>query len=166
MRVRDAREKRRRKPIAFRRQRAAASASTPRLRPRRFAPARGFFRAAACELIAPMSVFLSSGLPTRNVWMRSRNFLMTVGINPFLHEQPRAGATNVALIEINSADDAFDGLINRRVLEQNVRRLAAEFERELLGARRRRAAAHLATSRQSRSVPIVRAIAFPTSVLP
>ena len=78
-----------------------------------------------------MSVFLSSGLPTRNVWMRSRSFLMTVRINPFLHEQPRAGAADVALVEINSRDDAFDGLINRRVLEQNVRRLAAEFEREL-----------------------------------
>ena len=57
---------------------------------------------------------------------------MTVGINPFLHEQPRAGATDVALVEINSGDDAFDGLINRRVLEQNVRRLAAEFERQFL----------------------------------
>ena len=55
---------------------------------------------------------------------------MAVGINSFLHEQPRAGAANVALVKINSVDDAFNGLVKRRVFEHNIRRLAAEFERE------------------------------------
>src|ERR1700722_4198914 len=48
----------------------------------------------------------------------------------FLHEQARTGAADVALIEINSRDDAFDGLVDRRVLKNDVRRLATEFERE------------------------------------
>ena len=59
-------------------------------------------------------------------------FLDDRGIDSFLHEQPRTRATNMTLIKINSVDDTFDGLINRCVLEQNVRRLSAEFERELL----------------------------------
>ena len=36
------------------------------------------FSSCGLELIAPISVFLSSGLPTRNVWMRSRSFLVTL----------------------------------------------------------------------------------------
>ena len=52
--------------------------------------------------------------------------------NAFLHEQARAGATNVALIEINSGDDSFDRLIDRRVFENDVRRFAAKLERQLL----------------------------------
>ena len=38
----------------------------------------------------------------------------------------------MALIEINSGDDAFDRLIDRRVFKNNVRGFAAELERELL----------------------------------
>ena len=79
-----------------------------------------------------MSVFLSSGLPTRSVGMRSRNLRMTVRENAFLHEQPRAGAADVPLVEIDPGDDALDRLVDRRVLENDVRRLAAELEREFL----------------------------------
>ena len=50
----------------------------------------------------------------------------------FLHEQTRAGAADVPLVEIDAGDDAFDRLIERRVFENDVRRLAAELERELL----------------------------------
>ena len=52
--------------------------------------------------------------------------------NAFLDEQARASATNVALVEINSGDDAFDRLIDRRIFENNVRGFAAELEREPL----------------------------------
>ena len=52
--------------------------------------------------------------------------------NALLHEQPRAGAADVALIEEDAADDALDRLIDRRVLEDEVRGLSAELERELL----------------------------------
>ena len=79
-----------------------------------------------------MSVFLSSGSPTRRVEMRSRNLRMTVAENAFLHEQPRTGTANVALIEINSGDNSFNRLIDRRVFENDVGRLAAEFERQFL----------------------------------
>ena len=84
------------------------------------------------ELIAPMSVFLSSGLPTRNVAMRSRNLRMTAGKIPSCTSKTRAGAADVALIEINAGDDAFDGLIDRRVFENDVGGFAAELEREFL----------------------------------
>ncbi len=52
-------------------------------------------------------------------------------INAFLHQQPRTGAADVALVEKDSVDDSFDGLIDRGVLENNVGRLAAEFQREM-----------------------------------
>ena len=54
-------------------------------------------------------------------------------INSFLHKKTRAGAADMALIEINAGDDAFNGLIEGRVFENNVRGFAAQFERQLLG---------------------------------
>ena len=48
----------------------------------------------------------------------------------FLDEQPRAGAADVALVEEDAVDDAFDGLVERGVVEDDVGRLAAEFEGE------------------------------------
>ncbi len=58
----------------------------------------------------------------------------------FLDEQPRTGAADVALVEEDAVDDALDGLVERRVLEDDVGRLAAQFERQpLAGAGRRRA---------------------------
>src|SRR5699024_10980330 len=47
-----------------------------------------------------------------------------------LHEQARAGAADVALVEEDPLDDALDGLVDRGVLEDDVGRLAAELERE------------------------------------
>ncbi len=49
-----------------------------------------------------------------------------------LHEQPRAGAAHLALVEEDAVDDALDGLVERGVVEDDVGRLAAEFEREPL----------------------------------
>ncbi len=50
----------------------------------------------------------------------------------FLHEQARPRAAHVALVEEDPVDDAFDGLVERGVLEDDVRGLAAQFERHLL----------------------------------
>ena len=79
-----------------------------------------------------MSVFLSSGLPTRKRRDAIAQFADHGGKNSFLDEQARAGAANVALVEIDSGDDAFDGLVDRRVLENDVGRFAAQLERQLL----------------------------------
>ena len=57
----------------------------------------------------------------------------TVAIHALLHEQARAGAADVALVEKDAVhDDALDGLIERGVLEDEVRGFAAEFEGEFL----------------------------------
>ena len=52
------------------------------------------------------------------------------GGDGFLDQQPRTGATDVALVEEDAVDDAFHGLVERRVVEDDVGRLAPEFEGE------------------------------------
>ena len=70
--------------------------------------------------------------------MRSRELPHDDVVHALFDEQARAGAADVALVEVDAVDDAFDGLIERRVGEDDVRRLAAELEREpLLRARER-----------------------------
>src|SRR5262249_17945603 len=53
-------------------------------------------------------------------------------VDRLLHEQPRAGAADVALVEVDAVHDPLDRLVERRVVEDDVRRLAAELERQLL----------------------------------
>ena len=67
-----------------------------------------------------------------------------------MHEQPRAGATHVALIKENPVDDALDRLIQRRVVEHDVRRFATEFQSHLLVRARERAHDDLADFRRPR----------------
>jgi hypothetical protein len=55
-------------------------------------------------------------------------------------EQPRARAAHVALVEEDPVDDALDRLVDRRVVEHDVRRLAAKLHRHL-PVRARRAGA-------------------------
>ncbi len=55
--------------------------------------------------------------------------------NRFLNEQSRSRATDVALIEEDPVDDAFDHLVDRCVFEDDVRTLTTEFEGQVLGAR-------------------------------
>ena len=50
----------------------------------------------------------------------------------FLHQQPRARAADVALVEEDAVDDALDRLVERGVREDDVGRLAAELERVAL----------------------------------
>ena len=54
------------------------------------------------------------------------------GEDALLHEEPRAGAADFALIEVDARDDAFDGLVEARILEDDVGALAAQLEGERL----------------------------------
>ena len=67
-----------------------------------------------------------------------------------MHEQPRAGATHMALIKEDPVDDALDRLIQRRVVEHDVRRFATEFQGHLLVRARERAHDDLADFRRPR----------------
>ena len=58
----------------------------------------------------------------------------------FLHEQARARAAHLALIEPDRVDDAFDDAVEIRVVEDDERALPAELERQLLARSRRRLA--------------------------
>src|SRR2546421_2340689 len=53
-------------------------------------------------------------------------------VDRLLDEQTRAGAADVTLVEVDAVDDALDRLVERGVVEDDVRRLAPELERELL----------------------------------
>src|SRR6266487_2288436 len=66
-----------------------------------------------------------------------------------LHEKPRARAADVPLVEVDAVDDAFDGLVERRVLEDDVGRLASELECEALARPRRGALDELADLRRT-----------------
>ena len=82
--------------------------------------------------------------------MRSLELAHDDVVDALLHEEARAGAAHVALVEVDAVDDAFDGLVDGRVGEDDVRRLAAELEGEALLA-----------------VPAMRFwMRLPTSVLP
>ena len=90
--------------------------------------------AASCaaELIAPMSVFLSSGSPTRSCAIRRFSESSSVVGDRLLHQQPGAGAAHVALVEEDAVDDALDRLVDRGVVEDDVRGLAAQLQGDLL----------------------------------
>ena len=80
------------------------------------------------ELIAPTSVFLSSGSPTRSVAIRGAQQLHQLVGDRLLHQQPGARAAHMALVEEDPLDDALDGLVQRRVVVDDVGRLAAELQ--------------------------------------
>ena len=79
-----------------------------------------------------MSVFLSSGSPTRRVAIRRLSRAEHLVGDRLLHQQPRAGAADVALVEEDAVDDALDRLVDRGVVEDDVGGLAAELEGDLL----------------------------------
>ena len=54
---------------------------------------------------------------------------MSVSAIDLLDEQPRARAAHFALVEIDPVDDALDRLVERRVVEHDVRGLATELQR-------------------------------------
>ena len=92
---------------------------------------------ASCsaELIAPTSVFLSSGSPTRSVAIRRLSRCSTSSATDSWTSSREPGAADVALVEEDAVDDALDGLVERGVVEDDVGRLAAELERDpLVGA--------------------------------
>ena len=53
-------------------------------------------------------------------------------VDRLLDEQARPRAADMALVEVDAVDDALDRLVDRAVVEDDVRRLAAELERQLL----------------------------------
>src|SRR5262249_60760303 len=61
-----------------------------------------------------------------------------------VHRQPRAGAPHVSLVEVDAVDDPLPRLVERGVVEDDVRGLAAEFERQLLAGARELALDRLA----------------------
>ena len=79
-----------------------------------------------------MSVFLSIGSPSRRVAEPALEPLDDLVGDGLLHQQPGARAADVALVEEDAVDDALDRLVDRRVVEDDVRGLAAELQRELL----------------------------------
>ena len=80
--------------------------------------------------MAPTSVFLSSGSPTRSVSMRACSSFGELLGDRLLHEQPGARAADVALVEEDPVDDALDGLVERRVVVDDVGGLAAQLQGE------------------------------------
>ena len=131
----DAGEERRREPEAV--GRAARTAADQRSAPSASPMSESSRILASCsaELIAPTSVFLSSGSPTRSVAIRRLSRSSSSSATRLLHQQAGAGAADVALVEEDAVDDALDGLVDGRVVEDDVGGLAAELEGDpLVGA--------------------------------
>src|SRR5262249_28542746 len=59
-------------------------------------------------------------------------------VNRFLDEQPRTSGADLALAEVDAHEHALEGGIKVGVCEDDVRALAAEFQRHLLQVARRR----------------------------
>ena len=64
--------------------------------------------------------------------MRARSLAYKGSATLSATREPRTGAADLPLIEPDRVDQALDGAVQIRVLEHDERRLAAEFERQLL----------------------------------
>ena len=128
----DLRDRRRRLHVGEQRRRIEAALR--RARPRRLPHRRALGHAlrprasrmrSSCTgaTIAPMSTALSSGEPTRSVSMRARSFAISRSRDAFLHEQARAGAADLALVEPDRVDHALDDAVEIGVVEHDERRL-------------------------------------------
>src|SRR5437762_3488711 len=73
----------------------------------------------------------------------------------FLHQQARARATNLPLIEPDAVDQPLDCAVEIRVFKKNERRLAAKLKRKLLVALRRGLADSAAYFRGTRERDLV-----------
>ena len=102
------------------------------------------FASWAAELMAPTSVFLSSGIANPQGAQPRLELGDERLVDALLDEEPAAGAADLALVEVDAIDDPLDGLVERRVVEDDVRRLAAELERCLLARPGHRAGDQLA----------------------
>src|ERR687888_467268 len=76
-------------------------------------------------------------------------------VDRLLHEQPRACAADVALVEVDAVDDPLDRLVERGVVEDDVRGLTAELEREPLVRARKLALNRLADLGRARERDLV-----------
>jgi hypothetical protein len=66
--------------------------------------------------------------------MRVLTLAMKRVVDRFLHQQARTGAADLALVEPDRIDQAFDGGVQVGVVEDDEGRLAAQFQRQLLAA--------------------------------
>ena len=90
--------------------------------------------------IAPMSVDLSSGSPTRSFAIRAFSLAHEARRDALGDQQPRAGAAHLPLVEQDPVDHALDGAVEIGVVEHDERRLAAEFQAQPLARPGRRPA--------------------------
>jgi hypothetical protein len=82
----------------------------------------------------------------RSVSMRRLSFATSASLHTFLHQQARSRAAHLPLVEPDRVDDPLDHAVEVRVLEDDERALAAQLERQLLAAARRRASDDAPTS--------------------
>ena len=82
-----------------------------------------------------MSTALSSGEPSRSFSMRAQLGDEAL-VDGFLHEQPRARAAHLALVEPDRVDHAFDHAVQVGVVVDDERALAAQLEGKLLARAR------------------------------
>src|SRR5260370_18789208 len=64
------------------------------------------------------------------------NFADQLIRDALLHQQPRAGAANLSLVEPDAVDEALDGAVEIGVFKNDERRLTAKFEGKLFMALR------------------------------
>ena len=76
---------------------------------------------SSCTLatIAPTSIALSSGDPTRSVLHARANLVDQLFGHALLHQQSRAGAADLSLIQPDAVDHTFDGAVEIRILEHD-----------------------------------------------
>ena len=85
-----------------------------------------------CDTCGPWKVSLANGSPTTFFCARSLNRSTNCVVDGFLHVDTRAGAAALAVVEEDAEVDPRDGVVDVGVLEDDVGRLAAEFEGDLL----------------------------------
>jgi hypothetical protein len=93
-----------------------------------------------------MSTVLSSGRPDAEQLRAALELVDQPVVHALLHEQPRAGAAHLALVEPDRVDHALDHAVEVRVLEDDERALPAQLERQLLPRAGRLAADDAPTS--------------------
>src|SRR3954454_18589134 len=133
--LRDVREHGRHEPVALLGQAA-----------RRLVDLRAFFGAGRDELLNLLQLLLGVDRADIGVLVervadaqRRQAALQLLDdrlVDGFLHEQARAGAADVALVEVDAVHDPLDRLVKSGVVEDDVRGLAAELERQLLAGAR------------------------------
>ena len=91
-------------------------------------------------MMAPMSIALSSGSPTRSLLIRVRTLSRKGRSIDSCTSSREPGAAHLALVEPDRVDQPLDGAVEVGVVEDDERRLAAELERQAFARACRRLA--------------------------